>query len=347
MNIAIISFSRNGIETAVKAGECLKKENHHVTEAVKCSGFADSIQATVTEWTGLQFAHQDALIFIGACGIAVRAIAPYIQSKTKDPAVLVIDEKGTYCIPILSGHIGGANELAIFLSEKLLLHPVITTATDIHGKWAVDVFAVKNHLTILGMEKAKRIAARLIHGETITIQLEEEAQVAGKLPESVKIFTPAQGKKEPDIYIGVRKKPDWKQTLYLVPKAVTVGIGCKKGTEEEKIEAAVSRITEKEGIFEESLCQAASIELKAEEKGILSYCEKYHLKFKTYSAEKLCEVQGEFKNSEFVKEITGVGNVCERSAVCASEVGRLLAEKQAMSGVTIALAVQKWGVSFE
>lgn len=96
---------------------------------------------SLDQWTRERFAEVDVLVYIGAAGIAVRAIAPYVQAKTLDPAVLVIDEQGAYCIPLLSGHLGGANELALVLAATFGMEPVVTTATDRNGKWAVDVFA--------------------------------------------------------------------------------------------------------------------------------------------------------------------------------------------------------------
>ena len=131
---AVICFTENGSRIAGKVKECLCQYGYAATLARKYTGASDSIQEPLSDWTGREFVKQDALIFIGAAGIAVRAIAPYVKTKTEDPAVLVIDEQGIYCIPVLSGHIGGANELAEFISDKLHGIPVITTATDLNGR---------------------------------------------------------------------------------------------------------------------------------------------------------------------------------------------------------------------
>ena len=149
MKIAMISFTGNGRRLERSLAHELEKEGHQVLQAVKCKELEsdkDAVKCSAREWTGEQFRTRDVLIFIGAVQIAVRLIAPFIGSKTTDPAVLVLDEKGQYCIPILSGHIGGANELAERIAEMAGALPVITTATDIRGKWAIDVFARKNHL---------------------------------------------------------------------------------------------------------------------------------------------------------------------------------------------------------
>lgn len=340
MKIAVISFTRTGYGLSEKIAEILKREGHETLTAVKCKDVAASIPYPLTEWTKEQFQQCGAVIFVGAAGIAVRAIAPYIRSKTEDPAVLVIDEAGRYCIPVLSGHLGGANALARFLGERLPAEPVITTATDSRGKWAVDVFAAKNKLTISDMAKAKEISAKVLREETITFAIEEEGKIIGELQEEVILS------EKPDVVAGIHRPGD-KHPLCLIPKVVTVGIGCRKGISAEVIEKAVGEVLEREGIFPESVEQAASIDKKAGEEGLLSFCEKYGLDFRTYSAKELLEVPGEFSGSEFVEKTIGVDNVCERSAVKASGGGKILVRKQPRDGVTVSLAVRKWSVQFE
>lgn len=348
MQIAVISFTRHGKELADKIARYLSEEGYEVTADVKCNGVQGSITESLGEWTGRMFRKRDALIYVGAAGIAVRAIAPYVESKTSDPAVLVVDEKGSYIIPVLSGHIGGANELAVSLAAKIGGTPVVTTATDIHHLWAVDKFAKENHLWIEDMEKAKQISARLLAGEEIIIACTcEENRIKGELPERIQMMDAQSQEKEPDICIGIRKNPNWRHTLYLVPQAAVVGIGCRKGTDARKIEEAVERVLDKEGIFQESLCKLASIDIKAGEEGILRYCRNHSLELETYSAGKLLKAEGEFHASAFVEKITGIDNVCERSAVYASGNGRLVVEKQAKDGVTVAIAQKDWGIMFE
>ena len=132
MKIAMISFTGNGRRLERSLAHELEKEGHQVLQAVKCKELEsdkDAVKCSAREWTGEQFRTRDVLIFIGAVQIAVRLIASFIGSKTTDPAVLVLDEKGQYCIPILSGHIGGANEMAERIAEMAGALPVITTAT--------------------------------------------------------------------------------------------------------------------------------------------------------------------------------------------------------------------------
>lgn len=352
MEIAVISFTAEGRKLAGRLSKLLRGEGHTVNEAVKGKAFEDSILFSVTEWAGRNFVSQDALIFVGAVGIAVRAIAPFVQAKTKDAAVLVLDEQGNYCIPVLSGHIGGANELALFISERLPSVPVITTATDIRKKWAADVFAVKNGLIIRDMEKAKQASAKILAGNRLLLLSDADEVINGeRYTDSLEIrcrkeMTEADGEPVPDIYIGYDSEIAPEEALCLIPRAVTAGIGCRRGTGKEAVRRAVKETFKNAGMFRESLEAAASIDLKKDEQGILDYCEEIGVPFFTYSKEELLTVEGTFSGSEFVEQITGVDNVCERSALFSSG-GRLLVKKQVYEGVTVALAVRKWSVSFE
>lgn len=139
------------------------------------------------QWCGRCFAEAKALIFIGACGIAVRSIAPFLKSKTEDPAVLVLDEKGQYVISLLSGHIGGANALACRVAEIVGASPVITTASDVRGKLAMDVFAKNNALAIDSMKRAKEIAAAILREEQVYVCC--TGRIEGRVPPELTLIS--------------------------------------------------------------------------------------------------------------------------------------------------------------
>ena len=169
MKIAIASFTRNGCVWNQKLCAALKKhscEGYALEKYGKEAGIP-AIAPSLPAWTERMFQKMDAILFIGACGIAVRSIAPYVKSKKTDPAVLCMDEQGKFVISLLSGHIGGANELTEEVAAVTGAVPVITTATDVNHKFAVDVFAVKNHCEICEMELAKETAALLVDGKTV------------------------------------------------------------------------------------------------------------------------------------------------------------------------------------
>ena len=334
MQIEIISFTSQGSSLAEKIKEIMKVYgNVQVT-----SGKEKNI--SLQTWTENAFSKAQVLIFVGAAGIAVRAIAPFVQDKFKDPAVLVVDEKGTYVIPVLSGHVGGANAYALQLAEKLQAQAVITTATDINQKFAVDVFAKKNQLFIKDRAWAKEISAAILGGEKIGFFC--EGQVTGTMPEEV---VAEQGKvtEKYRINVGIHN------TCQLIPKAVTVGIGCRKGKSAEEIEIFVLEQLGKQQIAMESISCVASVDKKKNEAGILAFCEKYGLEFQTFSPEELERVPGEYTQSEFVEKTIGVGNVCERAAICAWKQNRahILQPKTAQNGKTLAIAEKEWSVRFE
>lgn len=329
MNIAMISFTRKGMELSFRIKEYLEgihevevltkfKAVGNPLEVEEKSAFLGKrdirqmiyVEESLSDWTKKKWKQTDALLFIGACGIAVRAIAPFVEDKFKDPAVLVMDEMGQFIIPILSGHVGGANELAQEIARKSKAIPVITTATDLHQLFAVDVFAKKNNLGIANREGIAKVSGALLEGEAVSV-----------------LLSPFEGERA---------------TLQLCPKTYVVGIGCKRGKEEAEIEELVMEAIKEAGIRIEAVAVFASIDKKADEPGILALAEKYRIPFQIYSAEELEAVEGDFSSSEFVKSQVGVDNVCERAALLAA--GRLgkssvvVHEKMAKNGVTVAIA---------
>lgn len=344
--ISIISFSPCGYALAETVREALASLGYDAVAERKYKGADDSVPVSVSRWAGQQFKASDALVFVGAAGIAVRAIAPFVKDKTADPAVIVMDEKGNYCIPVLSGHLGGANELAKKISGMTGALAVITTATDLHGKWAADTFARRNNLKISDMNKAKELSSKALAGEKISVYIEERfCQIKAALPEGLYLWE--NGEEPPDVAVSIWQNDAWSQTLYLIPRAVAVGIGCRKGTGETEIESQVRQAFGERKLIFESIFTVSSIDLKKEEAGLLEFCKKYDLTLETYSAEELGNTEGEFASSDFVKQIAGVDNVCERSAVRAAGGGALILPKQVGEGVTAAAAVMKWSVDFE
>jgi cobalt-precorrin 5A hydrolase len=285
------------------------------------------------------FHRYDALVFVCACGIAVRSVAPHIQSKVSDPAVIVIDEGGSFVIPVLSGHIGGANTLALRLGELLGAQAVITTATDIGGHFSPDSFAVANGLIMTDMEASKAAAAAVLSGEKIGLVSDYEYI---NLPDDISVDKECRV----GLYIGSKDIKPFSVTLRLLPKNIVLGIGCKRGTECEAIESAVVSALKKADIPMERVTAAATADIKANEQGLLGFCKKYGLKLHTYSAQELMEVKGSFTVSDFVRAVTGADNICERSAVKCSG-GKLILRKTAANGVTVAAAEKPLILDFE
>ena len=342
MKVSIIAFTDNGMEIAYKLSNSLSKDNDNIS-------FTRCGKGELSIWTEEHFTDSDALVFIGAIGIALRAIAPYIKTKTKDPAVVVVDELGKFSIPILSGHIGGANELALEISDILGSIPVITTATDINNVFAIDTWAKSQGLKISNPKCIKLVSSKLLKGESVHIK--SQYPIEGELPNNVYLNDLEDSNDDYDVMITYNDfENDFEidNVLYLIPSIITVGIGCRKDTSFENIEESILNILEKEKINILSLDSIASIDKKANEKGIIDFAEKYGLPFNTYSAKELNSLEGDFTKSDFVKSVVEVDNVCERSSVMESN-GKLIRRKDTCDGrgVTVALAMNEPNLSWE
>lgn len=324
MNLAVICFTESGYQVIEKIEEM---DGHKIYPYCKCSvlkeqGKGSYVEEPLSEWTREHFEKKDALVFVGAMGIAVRSIAGLVSNKLEDPPVIVIDDRGQFVIPVLSGHVGGANELAEELAKHLQATAVITTATDIHHKFSVDVFAKKNHLRIMNKEAIVKVSSKVLRGEKI---------VMGE-----------------DVIIGTCDKIENPNILYLKPMEYIVGIGCKKGKSMEEIKEAVLEGLGKLQISHKDIFCLASIDVKKEEPGIVTLAKEWQVDFQTFSAEQLQELSGQFSTSEFVQKQVGVDNVCERSAVLAAgEEGIIVLPKMAKNGVTVAIAKMKRRIVFD
>ncbi|MBE6876739.1 MAG: cobalamin biosynthesis protein CbiG [Ruminococcus sp.] len=331
MKIALLSVTGQGRILSRKLAELLTEHKiqrfcyyRHTDE--KAVSFQNIVQQTE-----ILFPEFDALIFLCACGIAVRSIAPYLKSKASDPAVLVIDDTGKFVISLLSGHLGGANALTEIIAEKLHAVPVITTATDTGKLFSPDSFASANHLIITDLSAAKEIASAVLNGEKIGFYSDYAYQ---NKPE---ILVKNQNCRTGIcITVNPEQKP-FSVTLFLIPRNLVLGIGCKKGTSAGQIAEIVKKSLISAKIPENRICAVSSIDLKKEEAGLLEFCQNRKLPFYTYSAEILASAEGNFTASEFVRNVTGIDNICERSAVIHSG-GNLIFRKFAENGVTVALA---------
>lgn len=334
MNVELISFTERGGQLAALLSQRLTGQGH--TAACTRSGLS------LEDWTARAFSRAEALVFVGAAGIAVRAIAPHIRHKAQDPAVVVVDEGGRFAIPILSGHLGGANNLAREIAGLIGAQSVITTATDVNGRFAFDQWARDMDCAVPYPERILPVAKKILAGQTVTFW--SQWPVQGEVPEGVEPVSV----EDADVLLTLRNpgkrdensQKSEKSPLILVPRALFLGVGCRKNIALENLEAIYFELLEKEKLFQESVKMAASVNLKKSEPGLLAFCEKYRLPFRTFAPEELAAAEGAFASSEFVKKTTGVDNICQRTAVLASG-GTLLTQKYAKNGVTMALAMGK------
>ena len=346
MNAIVFSFTRNGAKISLnlqkyldscgfKTGIFTTRRYRDLDPALR--EIRPSLQVMCKE----AFLRCRLLIFIGATGIAIRSIAPYIHSKTRDPAVISIDELGKFVIPLLSGHIGGANSLATGVAAFLKAVPVITTATDINDLFAVDEWAARHNMSIFNMDAAKTFASYLVDCKKVGVK--SEFPVRGTLPRG--LVMAEEGPVGMVISLHKTVQP-FVETVVLRPRVLHLGIGCRRGTSMDKIEEIVIQELTKLKVTLSVVKGIASIDVKKDEEGLLTFAEEYALPVRFYSAEELNAVEGDFTSSDFVAKTVGVDNVCERAAVLDSQGGKLLLRKTGRNGVTLAIAVENFVVDF-
>ena len=306
MNAAIVAFTRNGALLARKLAESLGGQAF--APAKYCEEGLTPLSESIGQWAEHWFTKARALVFVSACGIAVRAIAPLVRDKTTDPAVVVLDEKGSYIIPLLSGHIGGANRLAQAIAKSTGGQAVITTATDLNQVTAVDVWAKEHNCVIENREVVKWVSGAALDGQKVGVAVTEMVL-----------------------------DPPFPITLWLRPRVLVLGLGCKRGLSAETLLTAIKEFLWRCGVSPLALTAVATIDLKADEAGLIECCQVMNVPLVTYTAEELGKVAGRFSSSQWVLETTGVDNVCERAAVKASS-GRLVCGKTVFPGITLALA---------
>lgn len=343
-------MSRNRILRACGFSERGKRLLSRLEQADEENFYKIRDNEPLKEWIGEAFRLSQPILFVGAAGIAVRSIAPFVKDKQVDSPVVVMDEGGQFVIPLLSGHLGGANELAGQLATKLQAVPVITTATDVNGLFAVDDFARRNGFSLFPREGIQKVSAGLLEEGQIRVRMAPEINYdKTRLPEE--IFLVKDEKEAVDVEVlgndtdsdndsqedrKIEGTESDRAVLTLTFRPYVVGMGCKKGmpyTElkrflQENLKVPLSRVA-----------AIASIDLKKREEGLLTLATAMHLPFYTYTKEELLTVQGDEALSDFVQSVTGVSNVCEKSALyCAGEGAVLVQKKTAENGMTLAVA---------
>lgn len=329
MKLELIAFTQRGMALAQRLAEALSGCGHQAA----CT--RDGLKAD--EWAGRAFSRSDGLIFVGAAGIAVRAIAPYLRHKSSDPAVVVVDEGGQFVIPILSGHLGGANDLAREIAALIGAVPVITTATDVNGVFAVDQWARRQGLLVCNPEGILPVSSRLLAGETVGFF--SLWPIAGEVPRGLCLVSREEAQVVLDLH-----RPE-RDALWLCPKGVRVGMGCRRGTPASVLRSLLDRLLTEVDIPRKAVSALCTIDLKKDELGLQELARELGVPLRTYSAQELAQVPGDFTPSPFVEQITGVDNVCERAALASG--GTLLQKKIARDGATAALALEELHLTWE
>lgn len=363
-DVAILTLTKHGLITATRVADSLRDLG------IKCRIFAPKkfaktgvvpIHKKLSELVGGIFDEVDAIVAIMAVGITIRAIAPHISSKKSDPAVLAIDDLGRHVVSLLSGHLGGANELTKVLAAKISATPVITTATDIMGKISVEVLAKQLHCDIENPEELTAVNSAIVNDERVLFALTKDSTIPLSDLKGIEItivtdaIRPIDILKEYDAGVIITgnevpihkvKKP----TIILRPRKIVVGIGTRKGIGKQSVISGILSALKLTGISLERVNCLATADIKKEELGIVSAARELSLplemigldEIRSFNSLRACARELS-PASQVVMRKFGVGGICEPAAlIAAGKKAKLILQKSKMiEGVTVAIAEGK------
>ncbi|MCG8401068.1 MAG: cobalt-precorrin 5A hydrolase [Firmicutes bacterium] len=351
MNTAVFCLTPGGYQLAVRVKNKLEADGDRVRIYAPAKRFIagggvetfDSLAPAVET----AFLACRRIVFIMALGIVVRMIAPHIRDKSADPAVVVMDETGQHVISALSGHQGGANALARRIAALTGARPVITTATDLHGLPAVDELARIYNLVMDPPAAARVINGALVDGKSVGFYA-SGSMLPKLLPSGVQ-FKPVADypdwRNEADYNVVVTNRlleESNDNTVFLRPRNLVAGVGCRAGMSESSILTALRSALEHGRLSMLSLRILATIECKADEPGLKGAAIRLGLPLATFSPAGInafMERAGhQLARSHFVQEKVGAPAVCEPAALLASVRGELILPKQKFGGITVAVA---------
>ena len=356
VKIALVSLTDRGLATALRIGKSLPGTVVHefychekALSSYKNQGEAQPqpqlhVFRRLGEIIPILWQEYSVLIFVMATGIVVRQIASLLEGKDRDPAVLVLDEEGTFVIPLLSGHLGGANTWAIQLASQVGAQAVITTATDVRGLVAPDEYARRygwkveplNHLPTVNRLLLDRGCLKLWTGYTLK---PEEAWLKD---EHYQVLSDGDKEKANVIisaFPGQALKDD---LIYCVPPILSVGVGCRRGVSTEAVLEAITSTVEQLGASLKAVSGLFSIDLKSDEAGLIEAAKVLRVPFQTFPAVELQAVieKEQLSRSKFVNEKIGVDGVCEAASLLGTQRGRLILPKFKGRGVTVAISME-------
>ncbi len=331
--------ARLGVRLAERLGADLFVPDR-LAGSFAATGYA-SLGRLVAETFGRYRSH----VFVAACGIAVRVIAPHLVGKAVDPAVVCLDDAGRFAVSLLAGHLGGANDLALAVAQAVGATPVVTTATDAAGAPAVEVLARDMGLAVENPEAVRRVNAALAAGGPVAV-FDPLGLFAVADPAKARFFEWVPDPSQPNqpqggaplVVVDWRLGPDRPDRLYLRPKVLAAGVGCRKGAPAEDILALLAEACRESGLALGSIGVLASIEAKRQEPGLVRAAAALDASLAFFSAQQLATVPAPHPSATVAKHM-GVGSVCEAAAILAAGGGRLLVPKTKAKLCTVAVAL--------
>ena len=334
--IAIWALTRRGLDVACRLSAALADADIHTPEKLASKGRGRGFQRLLPA-VKEHFAEYRGHVFIMAAGIVVRAIAPIVDRKSLDPAVVVMDEGGRFAVSLLSGHMGGANELAETVARETDAQPVITTATDTHGLPAIDTIAVSCGLHIANPEDIRHVSLAVLESRTVSV-MDPDGFLSGQLPNPP--FIPAGAEDSPEspaVIVDERLLPRPAHALVLCPPVLVAGIGCNRNTPAMEIDALLREVMDACGLAMGSLCRIASVDAKSDEPGLIEATGALGVPLEFFTPEQLSQIIHVPNPSETVEKHIGAKSVCEAAAILGARHGRLIVPKRKTTNVTVAI----------
>lgn len=333
MKIACFSFTDRGNALGEKIKELSNidiYQIHHYPNSQVAGGIKQLLKEIWHDYEGF--------IFISATGIAVRMISTFIEHKSFDPAIVVIDDLGKFSISLLSGHLGGANEIAKWIGEKIDAIPVITTASDNRGIDSIDMYAKTNNYFVEDMDTITKITSMMVNGKRIGLYTEEDAIIKYDNLVLINSLENVDSTIDGIIIVTSQKKvpPISVPFTILRPKNINIGIGCRKGIETKRIIESINVALSEINISTKSIKAIGTVEVKKDETGIIEAAKYFNCPLRIFTIDEIKEVEENFSKSQFVKDTIGVYSVSEPSAYLLG--GKLIKEKSMHNGITISIS---------
>ncbi|GAB2657512.1 cobalamin biosynthesis protein [Vibrio panuliri] len=342
--LAIYAITVNGAQQAERLKRALPFADLFISDAVKSSNSeAQELVLPLARFVAEKFHHYDGHVFICATGIVTRVISPLLQDKRQDPAIVCLDEQATFAISLLSGHRGGANELTQRIAHIVKATPVITTASDVSEGIAADMLGAPFGWVLDPVSEASLtpVSAALVNQQPVVIAQETGEKSWWKydkrMPANVICHSTLQDI-EPSDYQGAILISDkheipikqWSRKLVVWrPKSLVLGLGCDRNTPLSTLQAGLRAFSHKFDLSLDSVGAIASIDLKANELGLIALSQQNQWPYVTYPAEQLDGIEGIENPSDYVKQVTGSNSVAEAAALKHCQSDHLLVAKWA------------------
>ena len=343
--VSVLAITKNGINIGVKLKELFP--NWNIFAPVKLSNENNDIvwySEPTTDKIIELFKNSNALICLFSLGAVIRLIAPHLKDKKTDPAVIVIDDKTNFVISVLSGHIGGANELTQEISEKLNALPVITTAADVNKTIAVDLVGREFGWKIDDETTVTKISAHMVNAESIGVfQQTNDQKWYKQLPKNVTIYNNLEELKKSNskahliISDEIIDNELSQESVIYRPQSLVIGIGLHWDTTKDTIKEGIEHCLKKFNLSSKSIAKLVSIKKPEDVQGLIDLGKEMQVPVEYVDREELAEIITP-NPSTTVKAFEGTASVSEAAAIKVSK-GELIVEKQKFPpNLTVAIA---------